>query len=48
MIRPGDNPVVPVQSIQSTSVPAPKPTINEKPMTNLEKWLMLFFDQPNP
>jgi hypothetical protein len=48
MIRQGDYPVVPVQSVQSTSVPAPKPTVSEKPMSNLEKWLMLFLDQPNP
>jgi hypothetical protein len=48
MIRPGDNPVVPVQSVQSTSVPAAKPIAAEKPLSNLEKWLMLFFDQPNP
>ncbi len=48
MVRPGDYPVIPVQSVQSTSVPAPKPIATEKPMSNLEKWLMLFFDQPNP
>jgi hypothetical protein len=47
MIRAGDNPVIPVQSVQSTSIPAPKPTVTETPMSNFEKWLMLFFDQPN-
>src|SRR5512136_504599 len=46
MVRAGDIPVVPVQSMQSTSVPAPKPVATEKPMSNIEKWLMLFFDEP--
>jgi len=48
MVRPGDFPVIPVQSVQSTSVAAPKLIATEKPMSNFEKWLMLFFDQPNP
>ena len=47
MIRPGDNPVVPVQSIQSTAVPPSNPVVTETPMSNFEKWLMLFIDQPN-
>ena len=47
MIRPGDNPVVPVQSIQSTAVPPSKPVVAETPMSNFEKWMMLFIDQPN-
>jgi len=48
MVRAGDNPVVPVQSIQSTSISAPKLTATETPLSNFEKWLMLFFDLPNP
>jgi hypothetical protein len=48
MIRPGDYPVVPVQSVQGTPVPAPKPIATETPLSNIEKWLMLFFDPPNP
>jgi hypothetical protein len=48
MIRPGDNPVVPVQSVQSTTVPASKPISIQTPLSNFEKWLMLFFDQPYP
>ena len=48
LVRPGDYPVVPVESVQSTSVPKPKPIIPEEPMSNFEKWLMLFFDLPNP
>ena len=48
MIRPGDYPVVPVQSVQSTSVPPPKLISTGTPMSNFEKWLMLFVDPPNP
>ncbi len=46
MARPGDIPVVPVQSVKSTSIPTAKPVASETPVSNLEKWLMLFFDQP--
>jgi hypothetical protein len=46
MVRPGDVPVVPVQSAQTTLVPTPKPAATEILMSNLEKWLMLFFDPP--
>ena len=47
MVHPGDIPIVPVQSIQSTPVPASKPVATETPLSNIDKWLMLFFDQPN-
>jgi hypothetical protein len=47
LVRPGDIPVVPVAAAKSTSMPAPKPVVAEKPMSNIEKWLMLFFDEPN-
>jgi len=46
LVRPGDIPVAPVQSVKSTSIPTAKAVATETPVSNLEKWLMLFFDQP--
>ena len=44
MIRPGDYPVVPVEAGQATSVPAPLQPVSQPTMTNLDRWLLLFFD----
>ena len=44
MVKPGDNPVVPVQASGSTPVPTPAPEVVQKPLSNWQMWLLLFVD----
>jgi hypothetical protein len=47
MARPGDYVVVPVQALQVTPTPAPRPVITTPEVSNLQRWLSLFIDSPN-
>jgi len=42
MARPGEHPVVPIQSAEVTPTPRPKPTVVVTEVSNLERWLTLF------
>jgi hypothetical protein len=44
MARPGEYPVVPIQSVKVTPTPRPKPTVVPTEVSNLERWLALFVD----
>jgi hypothetical protein len=44
MVRPGDNAVVPVQPVQITPVPTPRPVPTATVISNLSRWLSLFVD----
>src|SRR5512133_3975551 len=46
MARSGDFVVVPVQPIQVTPTPAPKPVVFTSAVSNPERWLALFIDPP--
>jgi len=46
MARPGDFVVVPVQAVQITPTPAPKPVVTPMQVSNPERWLALFIDLP--
>jgi cell division protein FtsB len=48
LVKPGDNPVVPVQVPGSTPVPTPAPVVVEKPLSNWQMWLLLFVDFHSP
>src|SRR5512135_3319195 len=42
MIRPGDNPVVPVPAVGPTPTPTPAPVVTPVKVSNWEAWLALF------
>ena len=44
MVRPGDNPVVPVAPPGSTPAPTPTPVIERPVVSNWQMWLWLFVD----
>jgi len=44
MARPGEHPVVPIQSAEVTPTPRPKPSVVATEVSNLEHWLALFVD----
>ena len=46
MARPGDNVVVPVQALEVTPTPAPRPVVITLEVSNPQRWLSLFIDQP--
>ena len=48
MARPGDYMVVPVLSAQNTPVPTPQLVVSPTEVTNLGRWLSLFFDPAPP
>ena len=48
LVRPGDIAIIPVQPAESTPVPTPRPVLTTTPESNLDKWLSLFFDPPEP
>jgi hypothetical protein len=43
MAKPGDFVIVPVNPVQVTPTPAPKPTVVVTPVSNIQHWLALFF-----
>lgn len=45
MVRPGDNPVIPLAPAQSTPAPTPRPIITQSAMENWQVWMLLFFDK---
>ena len=45
MIRPGDQPVVPLTPPGSTPVPTPSPTTRPEEVSSWDVWLALFFDR---
>ncbi len=45
MVRPGDNPVIPLAPAQSTPAPTPRPIITQPAMKNWQVWLLLFVDK---
>jgi hypothetical protein len=44
MVRPGDNPVVPLPPAASTPVPTPTPVATVESIRNWQVWLWLFVD----
>ncbi|MEW5873291.1 MAG: hypothetical protein AB1894_28785 [Chloroflexota bacterium] len=46
MIREGDTPVKLVEGAESTPTPTPKPQVAPTQVSNLQRWLQLFFDPP--
>jgi hypothetical protein len=44
MVRPGDNPVVPVAPPGSTPAPTPTPVIERPVVSNWQMWMWLFVD----
>jgi hypothetical protein len=48
LVRPGDVAVVPVQRLQVTATPAPRPVITPTEIDNFQIWLSLFVDPPAP
>jgi len=47
MAQPGDYVVVPVQALQVTPTPAPRPVVTTPQVSNVERWLSLFIDAPH-
>lgn len=47
MIRPGDNPIVPMQPAESTPVPTPTPSVTHRQVENWQMWMWLFMDPPD-
>lgn len=45
MVRPGDNPVIPLAPAQSTPAPTPRPIITQPAMENWQVWMLLFVDK---
>jgi hypothetical protein len=48
MVRPGDQPIIPVSSGQAAATPAPKPAATPTPLSNQDSWKALFFAQTLP
>ena len=48
MVRPGDNPVVPMSPAGSTPVPTPTPVPVQPQVSNMQMWLWLFTDARSP
>jgi hypothetical protein len=46
MVRPGDNPVVPLPPPGSTPAPTPTPRVVVQKVENWQMWMWLFFDTP--
>jgi cell division protein FtsB len=44
MVRPGDNPIIPLPPAESTPVPTPQPVVTRLPVENWQVWLWLFVD----
>ena len=44
MVKPGEFPVIPIQSVQITPTPIPEPEIIPTQISNIEKWLSLFIE----
>ncbi|UCH58245.1 MAG: hypothetical protein JSV61_08445 [Anaerolineales bacterium] len=45
LVRPGDNPVVPLAPEGSAPMPTPTPVTTPERVSNLDVWLWLFFDE---
>ena len=45
MARQGDVPVVPIQVVQATPTPTPRPLVTPTEINNFKEWLTLFFDR---
>jgi len=48
MVRPGDNPVVPLAPEGSTPVPTPAPVVQRPLVKTWQMWLWLFTDSSTP
>ena len=48
MVRPGDNPVVPLAPQGSTPVPTPAPVVQRPLVKSWQMWLWLFTDSSTP
>lgn len=46
LVRPGDNPVVPVPPLGSTPAPTPTQVVERPVVNNWQMWLWLFVDAP--
>ena len=44
LVRPGDNPVIPLPPAESTPAPTPQPVVTRTPVDNWQVWLWLFVD----
>jgi cell division protein FtsB len=45
MVRPGDNPIIPLAPAQSTPAPTPNPIITQPAVEKWQVWIMLFVDK---
>ena len=45
LVRPGDNPIIPLPPAESTPVPSVAPVITQPVVSNWQIWLMLFVDK---
>ncbi|HEX9028852.1 MAG TPA: hypothetical protein VF823_06740 [Anaerolineales bacterium] len=48
MVRPGDNPVIPVSSGGNTPTPTPTPMVTPVKVSNLQAWWELFLGSRTP
>jgi len=48
LVRPGDNPVVPLPPLESTPVSSPTPVLTRPRVQNWQVWLWLFADTSAP
>jgi cell division protein FtsB len=48
MIRPGDVPVIPLESTVTAAVPTPRPTVVATELSNWESWVALFTGPKSP
>ena len=44
MVRPGDNPIVPLAQTAITPAPTPRPQVVRQEVPNWQLWIWLFFD----
>ena len=44
LVRPGDNPIIPLPPAESTPVPSAPPMITQPVVNNWQVWMMLFVD----
>ena len=45
MVRPGDNPIIPLPPAESTPIPPPAPAITQPVVDNWQIWMWLFVDR---
>jgi hypothetical protein len=46
MIHSGDYPIIPIQPVETTPIPTPRPPVQQTELSNWQRWLALFVDIP--